>query len=116
MWFYLSDINELIYDNITVVSCEYKVSRNLYLPFIYFTDFAMFYVVPLMLATVLYGFIARILFLNPLPADPKENTKWKKESRQGNRMTSTNNSSCSTTIRSRRQVSCNSTVLKCVIL
>ncbi|CDQ71847.1 thyrotropin-releasing hormone receptor [Oncorhynchus mykiss] len=104
MWFYLSDMNELIYDNITVVSCEYKVSRNLYLPFIYFTDFAMFYVVPLMLATVLYGFIARILFLNPLPADPKENTKWKKESCQGNRMMSTNNSSCSTTIRSRRQV------------
>ncbi|XP_010903966.1 thyrotropin-releasing hormone receptor [Esox lucius] len=105
MWFYLSDTKELVYNNITLVSCEYKVSRYRYLP-IYFTDFALFYVLPLMLATVLYGLIARILFLNPLPADPKESSskKWKKESSQRNRTISTNNSSCSSTARSRRQV------------
>ncbi|XP_028646734.1 thyrotropin-releasing hormone receptor [Erpetoichthys calabaricus] len=74
MWFYLSDTKQLRYANVTVVVCAYKVSRNLYLP-IYFLDFALFYVVPLMVATILYGLIARILFLNPLPSDPKENTK-----------------------------------------
>ncbi|KAL0984676.1 hypothetical protein UPYG_G00145110 [Umbra pygmaea] len=105
MWFYLCDIKEKIYDNITLVFCEYKVSRNRYLP-IYFTDFAFFYALPLMLATVLYGLIARILFLNPLPADVKESStkKWKTESRQRNRTLSSNNSSCSSTAHSRRQV------------
>ena len=104
MWFYLSDIEKKIYaDNVTIVICAYKVSRNFYLP-IYFTDFTVFYVVPLMLATILYGLIARILFLNPLPSDPKENKKkLKKDSSQG---ISSKNSNCtsSTTAASRRQV------------
>uniref|UniRef100_A0A4W4G968 Thyrotropin-releasing hormone receptor n=1 Tax=Electrophorus electricus TaxID=8005 RepID=A0A4W4G968_ELEEL len=78
MWFCLSDIEKQVYDNVTLIICAYKVSRKLYMP-IYFTDFALFYVIPLMLATVLYGLIARILFLNPLPSDPKENTKTKVE-------------------------------------
>ncbi|XP_030638993.1 thyrotropin-releasing hormone receptor [Chanos chanos] len=105
MWFYLSDTQELVYDNITLITCAYKVSRNLYLP-IYFTDFAVFYVVPLMLATVLYGLIARILFLNPLPSDPKENTKkWKRDSSLRSNMTNSKSSACSsTTATSRRQV------------
>ncbi|KAM3873604.1 thyrotropin-releasing hormone receptor [Diretmus argenteus] len=103
MWLFLSDTTELVYENVVLVSCGYKVSRGHYLP-IYFTDFAVFYVLPLMLATVLYGLIARILFLNPLPSDPKENTKkWKKETGQGGRMISTSSSS-STTAASRRQV------------
>lgn len=44
------------------VQCGYRVKRELYLP-IYLIDFAVFYVVPLLLAIVLYGLIARILFL-----------------------------------------------------
>ncbi|KAJ8353975.1 hypothetical protein SKAU_G00215420 [Synaphobranchus kaupii] len=107
MWFYLSDIEHKFYaGNFTTVSCAYKVSRNLYLP-IYFTDFAVFYVLPLMLATILYGLIARILFLNPLPSDHKENKKkLKKDSSQGNMVISSKNSNCtsSTTAASRRQV------------
>ncbi|KTF89356.1 hypothetical protein cypCar_00013884 [Cyprinus carpio] len=101
MWFYLSDTEEIIYENAILVTCAYKVSRNLYLP-IYFTDFAVFYVIPLLLATVLYGLIARILFLNPLPSDPKESRRnWKKESSvHGNSRSSSSNA----TAASRRQV------------
>lgn len=44
------------------VQCGYRVKRDLYLP-IYLTDFALFYVVPLLLAIVLYGLIARILYI-----------------------------------------------------
>lgn len=44
------------------MQCGYRVRRELYLP-IYLTDFAIFYVVPLLLAIVLYGLIARILYL-----------------------------------------------------
>ena len=103
MWFFLSDTKKLVYDNVVLVTCAYKVSRNYYLP-IYFTDFAVFYVLPLMLATILYGLIAKILILNPLPSDPKEKTKkWKKEMQGGRIITSTNTSS-STTAASRRQV------------
>ncbi|XP_068426164.1 thyrotropin-releasing hormone receptor [Clinocottus analis] len=102
MWLFLADTKKLAYDNVVLLSCAYKVSRSYYLP-IYFTDFAAFYVLPLMLATVLYGLIARILFVNPLPADPKGGTKkWKKDTSQG-RMIGTCSSS-STTAASRRQV------------
>lgn len=103
LWLFLSDVKKLTYDNAVLLSCGYKVSRSHYLP-IYFTDFAVFYVLPLTLATILYGLIARILFLNPLPSDPKGSTKkWKKETSQGGRMVSSSSSS-STTAASRRQV------------
>ncbi|KAF1387545.1 hypothetical protein PFLUV_G00080980 [Perca fluviatilis] len=103
MWLFLSDTKKLVYDNVVRLSCAYKVSRSYYLP-IYFTDFAVFYVLPLMLATVLYGLIARILFLNPLPSDPMGSTqKWRTETSQGGRMVSSCSSS-STTAASRRQV------------
>ncbi|XP_051575883.1 thyrotropin-releasing hormone receptor-like [Myxocyprinus asiaticus] len=104
MWFYLSDTKEVAYENVILMTCAYKVSRNLYLP-IYFTDFAVFYVFPLLLAIVLYGLIARILFLNPLPSDPKESRRnWKKESTAGNKSINSRSSSSSTTAASRRQV------------
>ncbi|RXM90772.1 Thyrotropin-releasing hormone receptor [Acipenser ruthenus] len=61
MWFFLVDTNETIYADGVVVKCGYRVSRNLYMP-IYFLDFTLFYVIPLIVATVLYGLIARILF------------------------------------------------------
>ncbi|TSK31510.1 Thyrotropin-releasing hormone receptor [Bagarius yarrelli] len=75
MWFYLSDTQKLVYSDVTVVTCAYRVSRELYLP-IYFFDFSVFFVLPLALATVLYGFIARILFLNALPKERVKNGQY----------------------------------------
>ncbi|XP_054837640.1 thyrotropin-releasing hormone receptor-like [Eublepharis macularius] len=70
MWFFLVDTSQVIFADGVQVICGYRVSRNLYMP-IYFLDFTIFYVIPLGLATVLYGLIARILFMNPLPATPQ---------------------------------------------
>ncbi|TMS15840.1 Thyrotropin-releasing hormone receptor [Larimichthys crocea] len=67
MWFFLVDTDETVYTNGVVVTCGYRVSRSLYMP-IYFLDFTLFYVIPLTVATVLYGLIARILFMSPLPS------------------------------------------------
>ncbi|KAB5530764.1 hypothetical protein PHYPO_G00133150 [Pangasianodon hypophthalmus] len=75
MWFYLSDTQELVHGDVTVVTCAYRVSRELYLP-IYFFDFGVFFVLPLVLATVLYGLIARILFLNALPKQKVKNGQY----------------------------------------
>ncbi|CAM9703670.1 unnamed protein product [Lampetra fluviatilis] len=67
IWFFLVDVHprsrgggggEEPRSNVT--ECGYRVSRNLYLP-IYFFDFAAFYVLPLVLACVLYALIARVL-------------------------------------------------------
>ncbi|KAI3370889.1 hypothetical protein L3Q82_007400 [Scortum barcoo] len=66
LWFFLVDI-QVNQDG--QVQCGYKVKRELYLP-IYLIDFAIFYVIPLLLAIVLYGLIARILYLSPLPNHP----------------------------------------------
>ncbi|XP_074063824.1 thyrotropin-releasing hormone receptor [Macrotis lagotis] len=78
LWFFLLDLNMVTYKDATVVSCGYKVSRNYYSP-IYLMDFGIFYVVPMILATVLYGLIARILFLNPIPSDPKDSQTWRND-------------------------------------
>lgn len=106
MWFFLLDLNITVYKDGPVVYCGYKVDRSYYSP-IYLIDFAVFYAVPMTLATVLYGLIARILFLNPIPSDPKDNLKTGRgESTNQNK---TYNSKMSTrcsnnTISSRRQV------------
>lgn len=71
MWFFLVDTNETVYTNGVVVTCGYRVSRSLYMP-IYFLDFTLFYVIPLIVATALYGLIARILFMSPLPSHLSE--------------------------------------------
>ncbi|XP_072916078.1 thyrotropin-releasing hormone receptor-like [Hemitrygon akajei] len=71
MWFFLLDIKQIPHADGVEVVCDYKVSRNHYLP-IYFLDFTMFYVIPLLVATVLYGLIARILILNPIPNTPQD--------------------------------------------
>ncbi|XP_010117790.1 PREDICTED: thyrotropin-releasing hormone receptor-like, partial [Chlamydotis macqueenii] len=70
MWFFLVDTTQVTFSDGAQVSCGYRVSRSLYMP-IYFLDFAVFYVIPLGLATVLYSLIARILFMSPLPATPQ---------------------------------------------
>ncbi|XP_070777876.1 thyrotropin-releasing hormone receptor b [Enoplosus armatus] len=104
MWFYLSDIQELVYDNITIITCGYRVSRKFYLP-IYFFDFGVFFVLPLLLSAVLYGLIARILFLNPLPSDAKDKKKNGQNNHASNQRTSCKNSRhSSSTATSRRQV------------
>ncbi|KAF7657729.1 hypothetical protein LDENG_00022890 [Lucifuga dentata] len=104
MWFYLSDIQELLYDNVTIITCGYKVPRRFYLP-IYFFDFGIFFVLPLLLSAVLYGLIARILFLNPLPSDPKEKKTNGHSNHAINKTTSCKNSRHSnSTATSRRQV------------
>ncbi|XP_010742018.2 thyrotropin-releasing hormone receptor b [Larimichthys crocea] len=106
MWFYLSDIQELVYDNdITIITCGYRVPRKFYLP-IYFFDFGVFFVLPLLLSAVLYGLIGRILFLNPLPSDPKDK---KRKNGQNNhnvndRTSCKNSRHSSSTATSRRQV------------
>uniref|UniRef100_A0A674MV39 Thyrotropin-releasing hormone receptor n=1 Tax=Takifugu rubripes TaxID=31033 RepID=A0A674MV39_TAKRU len=104
MWFYLSDIQELVYDNVTIVTCGYRISRRFYLP-IYFFDFAVFFVLPLLLSAILYGLIARILFLNPLPSDPStKERKSGQESRASRRSSCKSSRHCSSTATSRRQV------------
>ncbi|NXN12345.1 TRFR protein, partial [Indicator maculatus] len=70
MWFFLVDTTQVTFSDGAQVSCGYRVSRSLYMP-IYFLDFVVFYVIPLGLATVLYGLIARILFMSPLPTTPQ---------------------------------------------
>ena len=67
LWFFLVDIHV---GRDGTVQCGYKVSRSLYLP-VYLIDFAIFYVVPLLVAIVLYGLIAHILYLSPLPNCPE---------------------------------------------
>lgn len=107
LWFFLLDLNISTYKDAIVVSCGYKISRNYYSP-IYLMDFGVFYVVPMILATVLYGFIARILFLNPIPSDPKENSKtWKNDSTHKNKNlnSKTSNRGFNSTVSSRKQVS-----------
>uniref|UniRef100_A0A3P9Q3H3 Thyrotropin-releasing hormone receptor n=1 Tax=Poecilia reticulata TaxID=8081 RepID=A0A3P9Q3H3_POERE len=66
LWFFLVDIQD------GHVQCGYRVKRELYLP-IYLIDFAIFYVIPLLLAIVLYGLIARVPA--PLPSNPSQEKK-----------------------------------------
>uniref|UniRef100_A0A3Q2D430 Thyrotropin-releasing hormone receptor n=1 Tax=Cyprinodon variegatus TaxID=28743 RepID=A0A3Q2D430_CYPVA len=64
LWFFLVDI-QVGHDG--HVQCGYRVKRELYLP-IYLIDFTIFYVTPLLLAIVLYGLIARVLYLSLIAA------------------------------------------------
>ncbi|XP_054633623.1 thyrotropin releasing hormone receptor 2 [Dunckerocampus dactyliophorus] len=78
LWFFLVDIQVSLDGH---VQCGYKVKRELYLP-IYLIDFAIFYVIPLLLAIVLYGLIARILYLGPLPNQPDTCTTLRRSCRE----------------------------------
>ncbi|NWY45159.1 TRFR protein, partial [Sylvia atricapilla] len=70
MWFFLVDTTQVTFSDGAQVICGYRVSRSLYMP-IYFLDFAVFYVIPLGLAAVLYGLIARILLLSAVAGSPQ---------------------------------------------
>nr|XP_012419532.1 PREDICTED: thyrotropin-releasing hormone receptor-like [Odobenus rosmarus divergens] len=66
LWLFLVDTRETAYADGMQVQCGYRVSRSLYPP-IYFLGFALFYALPLGLATPFYVLIARVLFVGPLP-------------------------------------------------
>lgn len=70
LWLFLVDTSETAYADGVQVQCGYRVSRSLYLP-IYFLDFALFYALPLGLATAFYLLIVRILFVGPLPPEDR---------------------------------------------
>ncbi|XP_069757956.1 thyrotropin-releasing hormone receptor-like [Narcine bancroftii] len=101
LWFFLVDLNINSRQN---TECGYKVSRNLYLP-IYFIDFTIFYVIPLIVAIVLYGLIGRILFLSPIPNQVHTGLEQWKE-RHGSERISSHSSSWSNkgSTSSRKQV------------
>uniref|UniRef100_A0A8C5RJR9 Thyrotropin-releasing hormone receptor n=1 Tax=Laticauda laticaudata TaxID=8630 RepID=A0A8C5RJR9_LATLA len=103
LWFFLLDLNREVYKEATVVSCGYKVSRNYYSP-IYMMDFGIFYVMPMVLATILYGLIARILFMNPISSDSKENSATWKNDLVLSSKTKATNKSMNSAMASRRQV------------
>uniref|UniRef100_A0A674PQG9 Thyrotropin-releasing hormone receptor n=1 Tax=Takifugu rubripes TaxID=31033 RepID=A0A674PQG9_TAKRU len=62
LWLFLVDIQVRPVSQAGLLQCGYRVKRELYLP-IYLFDFTIFYVLPLLLAIVLYALIARILYL-----------------------------------------------------
>lgn len=108
MWLYLAHIEEVVYSNVTLVVCGYRVKRNLYMP-IYFVDFGVFFVLPLLLSTVLYCLIAKVLYLNPLPPKPKDRERKVEEHEGedcdvGHRVTCKDSRHSSSTAASRRQV------------
>lgn len=109
MWLYLAHIEEVVYSNVTLVVCGYRVKRNLYMP-IYFVDFGVFFVLPLLLSSVLYGLIAKVLYLNPLPSKFKDRNR-KPEDEEGEKRDAGHRVPCkdsrhsSSTAASRRQVS-----------
>ncbi|XP_030058603.1 thyrotropin-releasing hormone receptor-like [Microcaecilia unicolor] len=104
LWFFLVDINV---NERQQVECGYKVSRNLYLP-IYLVDFAVFYVTPLFVATVLYGLIGRVLFLSPLSQQADNGTeRWRERSTKEKRGSNPGSSKMSNrprSVSSRKQV------------
>ncbi|XP_019510016.1 PREDICTED: thyrotropin-releasing hormone receptor-like [Hipposideros armiger] len=58
LWLFLVDLNV---SESQGLECGYKVSRSLYLP-IYLLDFTVFFIMPLLVTAVLYGFIGTLLF------------------------------------------------------
>ncbi|TNN00107.1 hypothetical protein fugu_011353 [Takifugu bimaculatus] len=85
LWLFLVDIQV---SQAGLLQCGYRVKRELYLP-IYLFDFTIFYVLPLLLAIVLYALIARILYLSPLPSHPDTSTstmgRSRRDAREGGR-------------------------------
>lgn len=71
LWFFLVDLN--VHNN-QRLECGYKVSRDLYLP-IYLLDFTVFFIAPLLVTMVLYGFIGRILFQSPLSQEARQKAR-----------------------------------------
>lgn len=74
MWLYLADLGEVAGSNGIYVICKYSMERKSYMQ-IYIVDFGVFFVVPLLLATILYSLIAKTLYGNPLPVDPRDQNR-----------------------------------------
>ncbi|XP_070809213.1 thyrotropin-releasing hormone receptor-like [Pituophis catenifer annectens] len=79
LWFFLVDVAA---NNSQQLECGYKVSRNLYLP-IYLLDFTLFFITPLLLTTVLYGLIGKVLLQShALHQPPAQGECWRERSNQ----------------------------------
>ncbi|XP_063169223.1 thyrotropin-releasing hormone receptor-like [Candoia aspera] len=79
LWFFLVDVAA---NKSQQLECGYKVSRNLYLP-IYLLDFALFFITPLLLTTVLYGLIGKALLQSHVLHCPAAQAEgWREQSSQ----------------------------------
>ncbi|KAM6429963.1 thyrotropin-releasing hormone receptor-like [Liasis olivaceus] len=79
LWFFLVDVAA---NKSQQLECGYKVSRNLYLP-IYLLDFALFFITPLLLTTVLYGLIGKVLVQSHVLHHPTAQGEcWREQSNQ----------------------------------
>ncbi|KAI8499259.1 hypothetical protein Bbelb_230230 [Branchiostoma belcheri] len=62
MWFFLMGTETIVYGNgAEVLQCGYNMERNRYLT-VYFLDLSLFYLLPLIVAAVLYVRIGRVLY------------------------------------------------------
>ncbi|XP_066272202.1 thyrotropin-releasing hormone receptor-like [Branchiostoma lanceolatum] len=62
MWFFLMGTEHMVYPNGTeVLRCNYNMERSKYLT-VYFLDLSLFYLLPLIVAAVLYIRIGRVLY------------------------------------------------------
>uniref|UniRef100_A0A8C3SAX9 Thyrotropin-releasing hormone receptor n=1 Tax=Chelydra serpentina TaxID=8475 RepID=A0A8C3SAX9_CHESE len=113
LWFFLVDINV---NKSQHLECGYKVSRNLYLP-IYLLDFALFFVTPLLVATMLYGLIGRILFASPIPHQANATAEpWRERSGKEKNGVDTQGSKPSSRSRTRGGLSARKQVTKMLVV
>ncbi|XP_013922934.1 PREDICTED: thyrotropin-releasing hormone receptor-like [Thamnophis sirtalis] len=101
LWFFLVDVAA---NNSQQLECGYKVSRNLYLP-IYLLDFALFFIAPLLLTTVLYGLIGKALLQShALHRPTAQGECWRERSNQEKNGTEAGSSRTRVPVSSRKQV------------
>ncbi|XP_032087046.1 thyrotropin-releasing hormone receptor-like [Thamnophis elegans] len=101
LWFFLVDVAA---NNSQQLECGYKVSRNLYLP-IYLLDFALFFIAPLLLTTVLYGLIGKVLLQShALHRPTAQGECWRERSNQEKNGTEAGSSRTRVPVSSRKQV------------
>ncbi|XP_023229052.1 thyrotropin-releasing hormone receptor-like [Centruroides sculpturatus] len=66
-WLFLTKTKPLYYKGHTnKETCDFAIRRKDYLTY-FFADLVIFYIIPLVISCVLYGFIAKILFSNDIP-------------------------------------------------
>lgn len=87
-WIFLTKTEPLCYrsfEQTNIETCTFALSRKYYWTY-YFTDLVIFYVFPLFLSCVLYGFIARILFIDTIPKESKKSNSSSKANPQSGNM------------------------------